>query len=338
MEINRDIVVDTFVKLGEKLDTFEQCRAWQQVIADAIDTNEWFTLDEVKSSLRAIGKQMLQKDKLHKWLDTYDVVEQPKKVAIIMAGNIPLVGFFDMLCVVISGHTCYIKPSSKDKVLIEYIVKLLKSITPSLPIYSYDNQEIDALIATGSNNTKRYFESHYKETKKLLRGSRTSVAIVSGQESKKQLELLAYDIFQYSGLGCRNVSHILLPDNYDTKSLIEALSNYSEVNPKFKNNFIQRLAILKMQEMKHLAGDFFILRKSEELPSAISEVTYNTYNDIESMVKWLEMNDEQLQCVVYDKRLTPVFHTRWVEFGKTQSPTLTDYADDVDVMRFLLSI
>ncbi len=326
--------IEYFTVLGRRLDDFGNNTPSNQVIEKAIEENRWFSREDILQAVRAIRTQMLDHDLLSQWLAPYSLATEPKKVGIIMAGNLPLVGFFDLLCVLISGHEAWIKPSSKDRILMDYIVGQLHDIAPELPIQPLGDRIPDAIIATGSNNTNRYFRSRYGKIPAILRGNRASAAVLSGNETVSQLHGLAADIFTYSGLGCRNVSHLLLPAGYDINPLLSLFSEYRPVHEKYRHNFTQRAAILKLQNQPFLAGDFFLLREDETLPAAISEITYHFYEDSSQVQQWLYDNDSQLQCVVGD----PLPHPRAVKFGEAQSPRLSDYPDAIDVLSFLSTL
>lgn len=338
MKLERERLIDIFVELGERLSTFGSDSSSNSLAKEAFTENSWFLPSEVVSAIGAIQKEMLDRELLVNWLNNYPTIETPKNVAIIMAGNIPLVGFFDLLCVLTSGHNCYIKPSSKDAVLTNYIVELLRDIEPNIGIYEFEDSELDAIIATGSDNTNRYFRSQYADIPSLLRGSRSSVAILTGSENDKMLRHLTEDVFRHSGLGCRNVSHLLVPDGYDFSPLIGQFNTFKNINPKLKNNFIQRRALLKMQKEQFNEGEFFMLRKNPESSTFLSEITYDNYQTFEMVEEWLKANEGKLQCVVLDRDGCNIEFSRIVEFGQSHSPTLTDYADDVDTMLFLLSL
>ncbi|MDE6862101.1 MAG: aldehyde dehydrogenase, partial [Alistipes sp.] len=213
-------VIDIFSALGERLRLFGRDSDSQRCMAMAIEANGWFTERDLCRAVDAIRTEMLDRDKLAAWLADYTPVTQPRRVAVIMAGNIPLVGFFDLLCVVASGNECHIKPSSKDRVMMDYAVALLRDIEPAIPIFEYDpDARYDMAIATGGDDANRYFRSHFAGVKSLLRGSRHSVAVLSGEESAEELHGIAEDITSYSGLGCRNVSMLFVPRDFRLNAL-----------------------------------------------------------------------------------------------------------------------
>lgn len=333
MEKKREYLISVFTALGRRLENFGKDESSADAIELAEKENGWFMQSDILPSVEAIRTRMLDESALVRWLALYPIAREQKSVGVIMAGNIPLVGFFDLLCVVISGHKCYYKPSSKDKVLIEYVVSLLKEIAPELPLEQYANQHIDAVIATGSDNTNRYFKSRYGDIPAIFRGSRASVAVLDGSESGDILAALATDVFSYSGLGCRNVSHLLVPAGYDIGMLTQAFADYGPVNPKYTNNYRQRKAVLSMQGQPFADGGFFILREEAGFPEDISEITYQRYSDRGHAMRWLRENDTAIQCVVGNTDFP-----RGAGFGQSQSPALTDYPDAVDTIRFLSSL
>lgn len=334
MKANREHLIEVFSRLGSELADFGRCHGSRQVIADAAAANGWFTEQEIISAVDAICAQMLRSDKLAEWLAPYPDASGGRNVAVIMPGNIPLVGFFDMLCVLISGHRLLYKVSSKDSILTEYIIGRLLRIDPSLPLEPFEGQIPDAAIATGSDNTNRYFRSRFGNIPALFRGSRASAGVLTGDESEEQLAALSRDIFSYSGLGCRNVSHLILPADYDIGALATALASYENINPKYRNNYRQRKAVLTMQKLPFADGGFFILRKDDDFPAPVSEITHHTYSCPEEITAWIAAHSHEIQCVAdsYGQYL------RGVRFGQTQSPALTDYPDGVDTMSFLTAL
>ena len=280
-------------------------------------------------SLRAIAGEMLERGRVAEWMAAYPslpVVEQ-RNVLVIMAGNIPAVGFFDLLCVCMSGHRCLAKPSSKDRATIDFIISELRRIDPQIPVEYYDSQRVDAVIATGSDNTNRYFRARYGSVPSLLRGSRSSVAVLTGDETEEELRGLSEDIFAYSGLGCRNVSLIFTPRG-DTPQIPAP----HDVNPKYTNNYRQTRAIAAMRGEAFTDLGCAILTEGRDFPAELSRINYAYYDSAEDVADWLAAHDGELQCVVSrDAGL----HPRAVGFGRAQHPQLTDYPDAVDVMEFL---
>lgn len=327
-------MVEIFSELGARFARFGSDDVSRSVIARAVAENEWFSEEDILYSIEAIRSEMLDAERVTRWLSHYPSAgsREPKRVAIIMAGNIPLVGFFDLMCVLANGDIPCVKPSSKDSVLEEYVEQLLCEIEPSLSIERYvEGAEYDAVIATGGDSANLYFRTAFEGVPCLLRGSRHSVAVLSGDESDSDMNDLADDIFRHSGLGCRNVSLIFVPQGYMPKLAVRKMCD------AYHNNYRQCRALLTMQgvEIEDL-GEAVLARKPiAEFPRFLSQVNVVEYSSLESVRLWLEANDEALQCVV---SAIEGIHSRQVPFGKAQKPTLFDYADERDTMQFLASI
>lgn len=324
--------LEIFTQLGERLATFGEDALSREVIARAEAENGWFTPTDVRYAVRAICEDMLCPAKLEPWLASYGVLdkvtERPHRVAIIMAGNIPLVGFLDLLCVVASGNHASVKMSGKDRVLMGYVIDLLRDIEPKVPISEYADERVDAVIATGGGNANRYFRTHFAGVPSLLRGNRHSVAVLTGEERREQLEALSEDIYRYSGLGCRNVSLIFAPEGVD------ATLAKREVCPKYVNNLRQTRALLEMGGVPYAESGCSLLTEGEEFPSQLSRINIVRYRSLAEVEAWLARHEEELQCVVADA----IEHSRRVDFGTAQRPALTEYPDERDVMRFLLDL
>jgi len=293
--------------------------------------NPWFTQDNLKFCLEQWGK-LLTESNLTDWLRNYSFTQNPKNVGIIMAGNIPLVGFHDLLCVLLSGHNAIVKTSSKDDVLMDFVIKYLQDFDGDLKNAVQKTEKLqnhDAVIATGSNNTARYFEYYFKEIPHIIRKNRTSVAVLNGNETTEDLKNLAEDIFRYFGLGCRNVTKLYLPKDFNTNILFEAFYDWNPIinHTKYSNNYDYNRAIYLMEQQPFLDNNFVILKKSKELHSPIGVIHYEFYENLGEVKKELAENKEKIQCIVGNG-----FE---VKFGETQKPSLTDYADGVDTMRFL---
>ena len=325
-------MIDTFVQLGNRLEQFSHKR---DIIQSAIAQNPWFTEEEILRSVDAIRLAMLQRDALEAWIKDYTPVVNPKRVAVIMAGNIPLVGMFDLMCVILSGNECHYKPSSKDSVLMRYVVDELRAIRPDIAIYDYSSTEhYDMAIATGGEDANRYFAHHFATTRSLLRGSRHSIAVLDGTESTEELTALATDITAYSSLGCRSVSMIFYPQS-TTPTLIPHRAECSRLEQSLR----MRKALLKMQGIPFADYDGYIATHGTTFPQSLGEVTLHAYTSLSDVETWLAEHSEDIQCVVthLDSLSTylPFGHT--IAFGSAQYPTLTDYADGVDTMAFLTS-
>ena len=315
--------IDTLCRLGERLQAIPEA-----VIDLAVAENPWFTPTSIRAAVAAIRREMLEREKLEAWLAPYAVpVSTPKRVLVIMAGNLPLVGFFDLLCVVASGHRCLVKPSSKDRVLMEHIIHELHAIDPELSIALYDGTTPpEAVIATGSDNTNRYFRARYGELPTLLRGSRQSIAVLTGEESEEELRGLEQDIWMHHGLGCRNVSLLFLKRGTEFPQI-----RPQATHEKYRNNYLQTKALFQMTDQPFIDLDGAVAICQSAFPQALSALSYTYYETDAEVEKWLTEHDRELQCVV----ARSINHPRRVDFGQAQSPRLTDYPDAVDVVAFL---
>lgn len=302
--------------------------------------NSWFNKEQVLFACESWG-QALTKENLTKWTENYSFPEttSDKTVAIIMAGNIPLVGFHDFLSVLLSGHKVVAKQSSNDNqllpVLAEYLISVDSFLKNRIQFTTEKLPEFDAVIATGSNNTARYFEYYFGKKPNIIRQNRNSVAILTGNETKEELQLLGEDIFRYYGLGCRNVSKLYVPNNYNFDKFFEAIYSFSDIiyEHKYANNYDYNKAVYLMSLFKLKENGFLMLKEDTGFGSPIATLFYEFYEDAESIRKELTSKAEQIQCIVGN---LPTLTT--VDFGKTQSPELWDYADGVDTVDFLLKI
>ena len=305
----------------------------------AKEHNGWFTEANVFFSLESWANA-LTTDNINKWISHYDVKDvAPKTIGIIMAGNIPLVGFHDFLSVLISGHKVLVKQSSNDKHLLPYLAKYLEVVEPSLKgriTFTQDRLEnFDAVIATGSDNTARYFEYYFKNKPSIIRKNRNSVAILRGDESQNELEALADDIFRYYGLGCRNVSKLFVPKDYNFEAFFNAVYKWHPVihEAKYANNYDYNKAVYLMSEFDMLENGFLMIKEDQSYASPIATVFYEYYNTEEELRTKLQDDKDKIQCIV-----SKGFTENEVAFGHTQKPELWDYADDVDTVEFLLKI
>ncbi|MGB1241332.1 MAG: acyl-CoA reductase [Chitinophagales bacterium] len=306
----------------------------------AFARNNWFTIENTQNMLQAIADNYLSAEKLQKWMAEYDfskVDETPSKtVGLVMAGNIPLVGFHDFLSVFICGHKPQIKLSEKDDKLMPYLYQLLLqidrevknevAIVPQL-------KGFDAVIATGSNNSARYFHYYFGKYPHIIRKNRGSVAVLSGQETKDDIYQLGKDIFQYFGLGCRSVSKLMVPEGYNFDFLLGELNAFKEVSmhSKYRNNFDYHLAIYLLDKVEHLVNDAVIVIEKEAIGSPAAVLHYEYYTDETTLRKRLEEQEEDIQCVVGSS-------SEYLDFGQAQKPELWDYADKVDTVEFLLGL
>jgi len=298
--------------------------------------NGWYTQEQVHFAIKSWA-QALTVENLEKWLTLYEIpVKNPKTIALILAGNIPLVGFHDFLSVVVSGHKALVKTSSNDQQLLPFLAKYLIAAVPELKDFITFTEgkleNFDAVIATGSNNTSRYFEYYFKDKPSIIRKNRNSVAILTGKESKEQLVALGEDIFRYFGLGCRNVSKLFVPKGYDFDKFFDAIFEYSDVihYEKYANNYDYNKAVFLMSNFKLLDNGFLTLKEDPSYASPISSVFYEYYEDLKAIQSRLENEEDQIQCIVSDKLIE-----NSIDFGQTQKPNLWDFADNVDTISFL---
>jgi len=296
--------------------------------------NGWFTVANVRRSLIAQG-EWLYEERLTNWLESTPYAQQPKKVALIMAGNIPLVGFHDFLCVLLSGHSVVCKLSSDDKTLLPALANHLIEFTPELKeniVFTAGRiEEMQAVIATGSNNSTLYFQQYFGKYPHIFRHNRSSVAVLDGTETKEELAALGDDIFSYFGLGCRNVTHMLLPKGFELSRFFEGIFSFSDVvfNKKYGNNYDYHKAIFLLNKHNLLDNNFVLLRETEELFSPLSMVHYHFYSDPSEVDEYIFTHEKDIQVVVGHD---------YVPFGKGQAPELTDYADGVDVLAWLADL
>ena len=280
----------------------------------------------------------LNKENLRNWISKYNIQNEISKVAIIMAGNFPLAGLHDLICVIISGNQGIIKPASDDKILINFFIEFLHKKFPEtkqlIKTTSDKLGDFDKVIATGSNNTFNYFEYYFRNKSTLLRKNRTSVAVISGNESQTDLELLSDDIFMYFGLGCRNVSKLFIPEGYDLNILKEKFKKYNHIvnHNKFYNNYNYQKIINTMNGELFIDGDYFLMKQSKEYAPPISVIYYDFYNEILEVQEAVKVNKNQIQCIVTNLQIE-----NSIKFGEAQKPKLYQYADDIDTLDFLLT-
>ncbi|WP_436517132.1 acyl-CoA reductase [Ekhidna sp. To15] len=325
--------INAFSELGNKIAQLSD-QEIENLANQAKQKNGWFSLESVKNALHGIS-YMLEKEKLEHWTEKY-VLENvdPKVIGIVMAGNIPLVGFHDLLSVLISGHFAAIKPSSDDQFLTRKLVEWLIEIEPRFKKNIELREKltnIDAVIATGSDNTARYFEYYFKDIPSIIRKNRTSIAILNGNESNEELEALGEDIFSYFGLGCRNVSKVFTPKGYDFRDAFPSFEKYKEVgnHNKYRNNYDYYKSIYLVNQTPHLDTGFLLVNSTDELVSPISVLFHQEYDSIDKLQTILDSKKEKIQCIVGKD---------FIPFGQAQRPELWDYADDVDTMTFLTGL
>jgi hypothetical protein len=316
--------------LGDYL--LEENEALQEIQQRAWFENKWFIPPYISLSGKSIANEMLQTSILKNIAYQYEIADQqnqPKTIGLVMAGNIPYVGLQDLICVFLSGHKLKIKASSKDTLLLKHLVQYLTTINPEVAKWISLQEmlkDCDAYIATGSDNSARYFEYYFGKYPHIIRKNRTSIAILNGTENKEELESLADDIQLYFGLGCRNVTQIWVPNEYDFVPLLGALRKYDHYkdHDKYKNNFDYQLTIAIMNNRFYMSNDSIVLIENESPFSPISQLHYQYYTDHAEVKKMIDEN--KIQCVV---------GKGFIPFGKAQQPSLTDFPDGVDTLDFL---
>lgn len=309
---------------------------WKAVKEKATLQNSWFISEFVDAATRAIAEAFLQEERLREWVSRYDLSESAqssKPVGIVMAGNLPAVGFHDLLCGFLSNHPIAMKLSSKDQVLLPHFVDKLRAWEPAIGEQLSIAERLNgcaAYIATGSNNSARYFQQYFGKYPHIIRRNRTAVAVLNGEETREDLELLADDMLMYFGRGCRNVTKIFVPEGYDFVPLLEAMQKYAYLKDvyHYKNNFDYQLSLLLLNQAYYMTNDLVLLHPHESVFSPVSVVHYAFYSDRQQLEQSLGNNDD-LQCIVGQG------HTG---FGSAQRPRLEDYADGVDTLAFLAAL
>lgn len=336
--------LDALVKLGEILSVP------QGQLLSLIETaklhNAWFTPENTLRAVTAIGR-MLNREDLEKWFsieigpNDKQPDQEPKTIGLVLAGNIPMVGFHDILCVLATGHKALIKLSSQDQKLIPYILKELITLEPAFAhqiAYTERLSGFDAVIATGSNNTSRYFDYYFKNVPHIIRRNRNSVAILTGHENTEELRALGNDIFDYFGLGCRNVSKLYVPENYDFGKFFAAIEVFKDIadHHKYINNYDYNKSIYLVNQDEHLDNGFLLLKKDERLASPLAVLYFEEYSNAADLKTILDAQADQIQCLV--SSAGPNLNDQALAFGQSQQPKLWDYADGVNTIKFLLSI
>lgn len=311
----------------------------KEAVSTASQHNKWFTRGNVEYALKSIAENFLNEKLLRKWLQEYELSDarSPLRIGIVMAGNIPLAGFHDLLCVLITGNIALIRQSSKDKHLLPHLLGKLCEIEPRFSgsvVFAEQLKNFDAVIATGSNNTSRYFEYYFRKYPHIIRRNRTSVAVLTGRETKEELRKLGDDIFLYFGLGCRSVSKLYVPHGFDFMGFFDALQPFQSLmmHSGYKNNYDYSFTLNIMNKTPHYASGFLVLQENPSLASPIATLNFEYYRDRNELAEKLKAVRDGIQCVVAND------FNGSVAFGRSQSPQLWDYADGVDTVKFLLSL
>lgn len=332
--------IDLLTYLGDYIRSSSE--KLEALITVSYQHNKWFTKENYQAALTAIANSFLQKQQLEAWTSHYDFNKSKgaKKVGLILAGNIPLVGFHDFVSVFLSDHSSQIKLSDKDKFVLPYLIEVMTKKDKRMQVYVETVErltEFDAVIATGSNNSARYFESYFGKYPNIIRKNRTAVAVLDGTENDEDIFALGKDIFKYFGLGCRNVSKIFVPKDYDFELFMETTHRYNDIihHNKYKNNFDYNFTLYILNQRKHLNNGCILLVEDESLHSRIASLHYEFYEDQQDLQQKLSKDKEEIQCVVSKSKFNDVSN---VTFGEAQNPGLMEYADGVDTIEFLLNL
>lgn len=350
--VHQSDTLQAFVKLGEFLRCFgisekktgdipEYFKEWDVSLQEAIEkasySNAWFTIENILFALETWA-ELLRQENLADWLAPYPLKQNKvKTVALIMAGNIPLVGFHDLLSTLISGNRALIKPSSNDPHLLRFVAAFLQNEYPGLDGYiefaSGPLKGFDAVIATGSDNTARYFDYYFGKVPNLIRRNRNSVAVIRGDESEADLKALGTDIFRYFGLGCRNVSKLYVPEGYSFDRFFESIQEFEGIgmHSKYANNYDYNKAVYLMSDFPFLDNGFLLLKEDQGFGSPIGVLFYQTYNQGSPSRTVPSSDNPGIQCIVGNRR-----DLGEIPFGNSQYPGLAEYADGVDTLNFLL--
>lgn len=306
------------------------------VFTETEKNNPWFILPFIKNALKNI-LSYLDSEKLNSWLQHYNFSQNPRRIGLVLAGNIPLVGLHDLICVLCSGNIAILQISHQDRILLPFLINKLTEINPSfgrrIQLSEIDHN-IDAVVATGSDNTARYFQHRYKNIPGIIRKNRIAAAIIQGNENREELESLADDIFLYFGLGCRNVSKIYIPENYDMESALYFFKNYHWLinHKKYKHNYLNQRALMKIAGSTYYDNHFCLLTNSIQMVSPVSVLYFQHYRSVEVLSGYIDSNTDKIQCITGHPNILK--HRRVIPFGKAQNPELWDYADQIDIMKF----
>ncbi len=330
------------INLGEYLNSPDE--KLKQLINTAHHSNAWFTPQETTKALKGISF-MLSEEDLNKWFDTISGSGKEdftaKTVGLVLAGNIPLVGFHDILAVVATRHIAMIKASSQDKYLIPHLLNKLIEFQPDFEKqirFTERLENFEAVIATGSNNSSRYFEHYFGRVPHIIRKNRNSIAVLSGTEKTEELYLLGHDLFDYFGLGCRNVSKVFVPKGYDFRIFFESIEGYNNIvnHNKYCNNYEYNKSIYLINRDKHLDNGFLLVKEDTRLASPLAVLYFEEYKDLSSVEDSISAHANEIQCIVTNQKLS--VKPQQLGFGESQKPRLWDYADGVNTVEFLLSL
>ena len=327
--------------LGEYLQ--QPSEEWDNLAIRAKVINPWFTIENIQSSIDAIATHYLSEQALETVIEKYKLDDNiaTKKIGLVLAGNLPLVGIHDWIITFLVGHKAIIKTSEKDTILFTHLVAQLTTQFPDINEYitliDGPLQGFDAVIATGSDNTSRYFDYYFKQHPSIIRKNRASLAVLDGNESKEQLDKLADDVFQYFGLGCRNVSKVFVPKGYDLNTLNDSFARFADYihHNKFKNNYDYNYAIYIVNQIEHQQVGPLLMLQNEALVSRISSLHFDYYDSIDEVNQFIDTQKDKIQCIVGEN---VALQSDTLAFGAAQQPSILDYADNVDTAQFLLAL
>lgn len=312
----------------------EDDERFSSILRKSENENSWFTIENQKISLNQWADLLTEKN-IKNWLTKYQTATTTKKVGLILAGNIPLVGFHDVISVILSQHIPVIKLSSKDKTMLPFLLSKWNEFSEDNIQYEFAERlkDFDAVIATGSNNTARYLEYYFKDSLSIIRKNRTSIAVLKGDETVEELQFLAEDIFRYFGLGCRNVTRLFIPQDFLIDKIFESFLNFNDVinHHKYANNYEYNRAIYLLNAEKFWDNNFVMLKEDEALFSPLSVLNFSRYENIEEVHTFINENEKDIQAIV----AKPELGFDSINFGEAQNPGLDTYADKVDTMKFL---
>ena len=344
--------ISAFAQLGRALELFakkspwpghssglteDEYNAFEAALTQARVRNGWFTEEQVRFAAQGLS-MMLDQQALETWLADYpglDAAHAPKTIGIIMAGNIPFVGFHDLLCVLLCGHRARVKIASDDAGLTPALIQLLSCFSPEMAaqveVPTGKLGEVDAMIATGSDNTARYFEHYFGKLPRIVRKSRTSVAVLDGSETEAELAALGEDVFRYFGLGCRNVGKLFIPQDFDLDRIFGALFSWKEIinHNKYANNYDYNKAVWLLDRAPIVENGFLIVKEEKTLNSPVAALYFERYADASALEAILKEEEGRLQCIVGHSH---------IPFGEAQYPGPSEYADNVDTLKFLLEL
>lgn len=331
--------IEAFIALGNKIEACSD-QELDDLFRRAENNNSWFTPEQVNMAIKGIRELLLEKPLLQ-WANRYSLPDgfRDLKIGVLMAGNIPGVGFHDLMMVLLAGYQAHVKLSSNDQVVIKWLVAQLRELAPELADRVFFEEMLkakDAYIATGSDNSARYFEYYFGKYPSIIRKNRTSVAVLNGQETSEDYLALAGDVFQYFGLGCRNVSKVYLKSEQQIKDFYDAIEAYQLITSqhKYLNNYDYNKSIYLVNGEPHLDNGFLLTKNSSDLVSPVAVLYYEIYEEAEQLKALLSEQESKIQCVVSKDA--------WFEgslaFGEAQCPGVEDYADHVDTMAFLLGL